>query len=159
MKKRFEVTLAGDDSGKMETAAVQLPFDAREVWGRVRTPVTVTINGYSWRSTVASMGGCQFIVVNAAARHGAGVRAGDTVTVTLEPDTSTRDIEIPPALRKALGAQLTARLQALSFTRKKEVVLWYQEAKKEETRARRIEKMKEMLSAGKRGADASRRGA
>jgi uncharacterized protein YdeI (YjbR/CyaY-like superfamily) len=111
--------------------------------------VTVTINGYSWRSTVASMGGCQFIVVNAAARRGAGVKAGDRVTVTLEPDTAKRDVEIPPALRKALGASLTATLKGLSFTHKKEFVQWFQEARKDETRARRVEKMKEMLAAGK----------
>jgi hypothetical protein len=149
MKQQFEVRLAGDDSGKMETAAVELPFDPKAVWGKVRMPVTVTINGYSWRSTVASMRGCQFIVVNAAARQGAGVKAGDRVTVTLEPDTTKRDIEIPPALRKALGAKLAARLEALAFTHKKEYVLWFQEAKKDETRARRVEKMKEMLAAGK----------
>jgi uncharacterized protein YdeI (YjbR/CyaY-like superfamily) len=92
------------------------------------------------------MRGCQFVVVNATARAGAGVRAGDTVIVTLEPDTERRDVEIPPALRRALGAKLAAKLQALSFTHKKEYVQWYTEAKKEDTRVRRIEKMKQMLS-------------
>jgi uncharacterized protein YdeI (YjbR/CyaY-like superfamily) len=66
----------------------------------------------------------------------------------MEPDTGKREIETPPALRKALGARLTARLDSLAFTHKKEFVRWYEEAKKEETRARRVEKMKAMLAAG-----------
>ena len=45
LQKRFTVTLEGDDSGRMETAAFTLPFDTREVWGKARVPVKVTING------------------------------------------------------------------------------------------------------------------
>jgi hypothetical protein len=146
MRKRFRTTLFGDETGKMETAAIGLPFDARDVWGKARMPVKVTINGYTWRSTVANMGHGQFIVVNAAARAEAGVKAGDTVTVTLEPDTEKRDVDIPPALKRALGAGLSAKLQAMSFTHKKEYVQWFTEAKKDDTRARRVEKMKERLS-------------
>jgi hypothetical protein len=146
MRKRFKATLYGDETGKMETAAFDLPFDAKAVWGRARMPVKVTINGYTWRSTVAPMRGCQFIVVNAAARAGAGVKAGDAVTITLEPDLEKRDVEIPLALKRALGAKLTAKLQAMSFTHKKEYVQWFTEAKKPETRVRRVERMKEMLS-------------
>jgi hypothetical protein len=149
MKKQFQVTLKGDESGKMDTAAIELPFDTREVWGKARVPVLVTINGYTWRSTVSTMGGCQLIVVNAAARKGAGVKAGDRVKVTLEPDTAKRDIEIPDDLRKGLGVRLSAKLEGLAFTHKKEYVQWYTEAKKDETRARRLEKMKLMLAEGK----------
>jgi len=145
MRKQFKATLYGDESGRMETAAFNLPFDTRDVWGKARVPVKVTIKGHTWRSTVANMRGCQFVVVNAAARAGAGVKAGDTVTVTLEPDAEKREIEIPKDLKRALGAQLTAKLEALSFTHKKEYVNWYIEAKKDETRARRVEQMKKML--------------
>ena len=60
-----------------------------------------------------------------------------------------REIEIPTELQKELGTKLTQRLNGLSFTHKKEFVVWYSEAKKEDTRARRVEKMKQMLSAGK----------
>lgn len=148
MRKQFKVTLDGDPSGKMETATFTLPFDTREVWGKARVPVKVTINGYTWRSTVANMRGCQLIGVNAEARKGAGVKAGDTVTVTLEPDTEKREIEIPAELRTALGAKLAAKLESLAFTHKKEFVQWYTEAKKEETRERRVERMKEMLASG-----------
>ena len=109
----------------------------------------VTINGYSWRSTVGNRGGIQYIVVNAAACRHAGVKAGDVVTIIVEPDTEKRDIEIPVQLRRALGAKLTEKLNRLSFSHKKEFVVWYSGAKKEETRARRVEKMKAMLSEGK----------
>jgi len=66
-----------------------------------------------------------------------------------EPDTERREIEIPPQLRKALGAKLIQKLDALSFTHKKEFIVWYSGAKKEDTRACRVEKMKQMLSSGK----------
>ena len=99
---------------------------------------------YGWEQ-----GRIQYIVVNAAARRHAGVKAGDVVTIVLEPDTEKRDIEIPNRLRRALGATLTERLNRLSFSHKKEFVVRYSGAKKEETRARRVEKMKAMLLSGK----------
>jgi len=112
-------------------------------------PVKVTINDYTWRSTVGNRGGIQYIVVNAEARRGAGVKAGDVVDIALEPDTKKREIEIPKPLRKALGAKLSQKLEALSFTHKKEFIVWYSEAKQDETRARRVQKMKQMLAMGK----------
>ena len=60
-----------------------------------------------------------------------------------------REIEIPVQLERGLGAKFTEKLNRLSFTHRKEFVVWYSEAKKEETRTRRIEKMKQMLSTGK----------
>src|SRR2546426_11027546 len=95
-----------------------LPFDTREVWGKAKVPVKVTINGYTWRSTVGNRGGIQYIVVNAEARRSAGVKAGDSVTIMLEPDTEKREIEVPIPLQRALGEKLTQKLSALSFTHK-----------------------------------------
>ncbi|MGA7926484.1 MAG: YdeI/OmpD-associated family protein [Candidatus Sulfotelmatobacter sp.] len=149
MRKQFKAKLSGDESRKEASAAFTLPFDTREVWGKVKVPVRVTINGYTWRSTVGNRGGIQYVVVDAAARRGAGVRAGDFVTIALEPDAEKREINIPPSLQKALGAKLTQKLNRLSFTHKKEFIVWYSEAKKEDTRARRVAKMKQMLSTGK----------
>ncbi len=139
----------GDESRSDSTGSFSLPFDTGDVWGKAKVPVTVTINGYTWRSTVGNRGGVQYIVVNAAARRGAGVKAGDFVTIALEPDSEKREIEIPLPLQRALGKKLCQKLDALSFTRKKEFIAWYSEAKKDDTRARRVEKMKQMLSAGK----------
>jgi Domain of unknown function (DUF1905)/Bacteriocin-protection, YdeI or OmpD-Associated len=149
MRKEFRTKLKGDDSRADASASFTLPFDTREVWGKAKVPVRVTINGYTWRSTVGNRGGIQYIVVNADARRGAGVKAGDFVTITLAPDSEKREIEIPTELQKELGTKLTQRLNGLSFTHKKEFVVWYSEAKKEDTRARRVEKMKQMLSVGK----------
>jgi len=148
MRKRFKAKLSGDESRKDASAAFTLPFDTRDVWGKAKVPVKVTINGYTWRSTVGNRGGIQYIVVNAEARRVAGVKAGDFVTIMLEPDTEKRQIEVPVPLQKALGTKLTQKLNTLSFTHKKEFIVWYSEAKKEDTRARRLEKMKQMLSSG-----------
>ena len=149
MRKEFKAKLNGDETRKDASAAFTLPFDTRDVWGKGKVPVKVTINGYTWRSTVGSRGGMQYIVVNAEARRSAGVKAGDVVTIALEPDTEKREIKIPLPLQKALGAKLSQKLNGLSFTHKKEFIVWYTEAKKEDTRIRRVEKMKQMLSAGK----------
>ena len=149
MQKKFKAKLSGDESRKDASAAFTLPFDTRDVWGKAKVPVKVTINSYTWRSTIGNRGGVQYIVVNADARRGAGVKAGDVVTIALEPDTEKREIEVPRALQKALGNKLTQKLNGLSFTHKKEFIVWYSGAKQEETRARRVEKMKQMLSSGK----------
>ena len=149
MRREIRVKLSGDKSRDNATASFTLPFDTRQVWGKAKVPVKVTINGYTWRSTVGNRGGMQYIVVNADARSHAGVKAGDVVTIVLEPDTEKRDIEIPIQLQRALGTKLTEKLNRLSFTHKKEFVVWYSQAKKEDTRARRVEKMKAMLLSGK----------
>jgi Domain of unknown function (DUF1905)/Bacteriocin-protection, YdeI or OmpD-Associated len=149
MRKEFRAKLNGDASRKDASASFTLPFDTRDVWGRAKVPVKVTINGYTWRSTVGNRGGIQYIVVNAEARRGAGVQAGDFVTIVLEPDAEKREIEVPIPLQRALGTKLTQKLNGLSFTHKKEFIVWYSEAKKDDTRARRVKKMKQMLSTGK----------
>jgi hypothetical protein len=149
MRKTFKSKLQGDEGRDNATASFTLPFDTRKVWAKAKVPVKVTINGYTWRSTVGNRGGVQYIVVNGDARRHAGVKAGDTVTIVLEPDSEKRDIEIPIQLRRVLGAKLTEKLNRLSFSHKKEFVVWYSEAKKEERRARRVEKMKAMLLSGK----------
>jgi len=149
MRKEFKAKLNGDESRNDATASFTLPFDTREVWRKAKVPVKVTINGYTWRSTVGNRGGIQYIVVNAEARRSAGVKAGDVVTIALEPDTEKREIEIPAPLQKALGAKLTQKFDRLSFTHKKEFIVWYSGAKMEGTRARRVVKMKQMLAAGK----------
>jgi hypothetical protein len=149
MRKKFKAELNGDESRAEASASFRLPFETRGVWGKAKVPVKVTINGYTWRSTVGNRGGIQYIVVNAEARRSAGVKAGDVVNIAIEPDAEKREIDIPAPLQKALGAKLTQKLNSLSFTHKKEFIVGYSEAKKEDTRARRVEKMKLMLATGK----------
>ena len=149
MRKEFRVKLNGDESRKDASASFRLPFDTRDVWGKAKVPVKVTINECTWRSTVGNRAGIQYIVVNSDARRGAGVKAGDFVTIALEPDSEKREIKIPEPLQKALGTKLSQKLNGLSFTHKKEFIVWYSEAKKDDTRVRRVQKMKQRLATGK----------
>ena len=105
MRKTFRTKLKGDESRGDARAYFTLPFDTRDVWGKAKVPVKVTINGYAWRSTVGNRDGQQYIVVNSEARRSAGVKAGDVVTIALELDTEKREIEIPFALENDFGFQ------------------------------------------------------
>jgi hypothetical protein len=113
MRKKFKAELNGDESRADASASFTLPFDTRDIWGKAKVPVKVTINGYTWRSTVGNRGGQQYIVVNSEARRNASVRAGDVVTITLELDSEKREIEIPSPLQKALGTKLVQKLNGL----------------------------------------------
>src|SRR6185503_9391547 len=112
-----------------------------------RPPVKVTINRHTWRSTIAVYGGKYLLGVSAENREKAGVAAGDTLNVTVELDSAPRTVTIPPDLAKALKRQPGAlqAFDALSFTHKREHVEAIEEAKKPETRQRRIEKALTML--------------
>lgn len=118
--------------------------------GRKRFPVVATVNGHTWRTSVMRMGGEFMVGLNRAVREGAGVAAGDTVAVALVLDTAPREVEVPPALRTALDAapELKARFERLAFTHRKEFAQWIEEAKRDETRERRVAKALTMLRDG-----------
>lgn len=152
MKKSFRTTLAGfGRSGQV--AGVIVPFDIKEVWGKGRVPVRGTINGGPpFRTTVVRMKGDYCFCVNQKMRADAGgVKPGDKVTVVLEPDTGTRTVTVPPDLKKGLKANPRAQesWDRYSYTHRKEFANWIIEAKKPETRARRLEKAIEMIEAGR----------
>lgn len=119
---------------------IALPFDPKEVFGKVRAPVRVTLNGYTFRSTIAAMGGPCFIPFRKSHREAAGLEGGETLMVTLELDTEKREVKPPADLVKALKASPGAleRWRALSYTHQREHVEAIEDAKKPETRARRI---------------------
>src|SRR5215831_724440 len=83
---------------------VPVAFDPKAVFGMVRAPVKVTLNGYTYRSTIASMGGEVCIPLRKSNREAAGIEGGETLDVTLELDTDKREIKPPPDLVKALKA-------------------------------------------------------
>lgn len=118
--------------------------------GAKRFPVVATVNGHSWRTTVTRMRGEFLVGLSRAVREAAGVQAGDTATLTLELDTEPREVEVPPALTDALQGDSAARaaFDALAFTHRKEYARWIQEAKRDETRKRRVARALEMLRAG-----------
>ncbi len=135
--KRFTVEL----QRVQKTATMfRIPFDLEEAFGRKRPPVSVTIRGHTWRTTPGVYDGVGFVVVNRAVKAATGVDAGDRVRVTMELDTKPRTVRVPPDLRKALAADAAAKqaFAALSFTHRREYVEWIDEAKREETRARRV---------------------
>jgi Bacteriocin-protection, YdeI or OmpD-Associated/Domain of unknown function (DUF1905) len=119
--------------------------------GAKRFPIVATVNGYSWRTTVARMRGEFLVGLSRAVRQGAGVEAGDTVEVELELDTAQRDIELPQALADALARDSAARAEfdRLAYTHRKEYARWISEAKRDETRERRIARALELLREGK----------
>jgi Bacteriocin-protection, YdeI or OmpD-Associated/Domain of unknown function (DUF1905) len=121
--------------------AIPVPFDPKEVFGKVRAPVKVTVNGYTYRSTIAAMGGPVCIPLRKSHREAAGIEGRETVAVRLELDTESREVTPQPDLVKALKAAPPAweRWGEMSYTHQREYVDAIDEARKPETRARRIE--------------------
>jgi Bacteriocin-protection, YdeI or OmpD-Associated/Domain of unknown function (DUF1905) len=146
MKFRTRVELGGKTATGFE-----VPADIVEALGAGKRPrVHVTINGHTYRSTVAVMGGRYLLPLNAENRSAAGVAAGDEIYVVVEPDTQPREVEVPDDFAKALKADAVARqaFERLSYSHKRQHVQAIQAAKKPETRVRRIEKALDMLRSG-----------
>ena len=116
-----------------------------------RPPVRVTLNGYTYRSTVAPMGGRYLVGVSAENRAGAGVAGGETHDIELELDDAPREVELPPDFAAALDAEPAARrtFEALSPSNKGYHTALVAGAKSAETRTRRIEKSIAALREGK----------
>ena len=134
----------------MDATGITIPFDVEEVFGAKRVPVKVSINGANYRSTVVRMSGKYMMVVPKIFRDAAGVKGGEMITVEMEKDLEKRTVEVPEDLAAALKkAGLTEDFAKLSFTHQKEYVSAIVDAKRKETRFRRIEKTVEQL-AGKR---------
>ena len=114
-----------------------------------RMPVKVTLNGYTYRTTIAVYGGKSYIGVRREVREAAGVAAGDPLTVGLEYDAQVRTVDLPEALRAALEADaaIAAAFEKLSYTRKKEFIRWVTGGKRAETQRRRMEQAMAMLRA------------
>jgi hypothetical protein len=146
IRKRFRAILETDDESAF--TYIKIPFDVKTVFGKARLPVRVTVNGYGYRSTLAPYGGVHYLGVNQTVRQGAQVKAGDRVIVTLEADEAPRTIKPPTDLARALRTSpaAQARWKQLSFTHQKEYVAAIEDAKKPETRLRRIEKTIEQLA-------------
>ena len=130
----------------------EVPPDVVEALGAgKRPPVTVTINGYTYRNTIAVMGGTYMIGVSAEHRGPAGVTGGDDVDVELALDTAPREVVVPPELRAALDADPAARatFDKLSYSNKSWHALQVTGTNNPETRARRIEKSIAALREGR----------
>jgi hypothetical protein len=137
IERSFTTTIIADDDSSM--CAIEVPFDPKAVFGKVRAPVRVTINDHTYRSTIARMGGQTFIPLRRSNREAAKVEGGQTVRVTLQLDDAPRVVKPPADFVKALRAgKAFERWKELSFTHQREYVEAITEAKKPETRTRRI---------------------
>jgi hypothetical protein len=145
---RGQLRSAGDSGG----AAFDVPHDvAAALSDAKRPPVTVTINGHEFRTRLAVYGGQPMVGVSKANRAAAGIDLGDPFDVAIAVDTAPREIEVPPDLAEALAgdAEASATFDRLSYSHRREYVLWITEAKRPETRARRVAGALERLREGK----------
>lgn len=136
MKKTFQTTLVREGS----MCFIPVPFDPRPIFGKVRAKVRVSIGGHVYRSTIASMGNGSCVPLRRSNREAAGLEGDETLRVTLELDEAPREVEVPADLKKALRAEpgAWAAWQALSYSHRREHVDAIEQAKRDETRARRI---------------------
>jgi hypothetical protein len=143
---RFHATVALN--GKTATGIEVPPDVVTDLGGGKRPAVTVTVNGYTYRNSIGSMGGRYLISVSADVRAKAGVAAGDEVDVDVELDTAPRVVTVPPDVALALAAQPAARtaFDALAYSHQQRWVSSVEDAKTAATRDRRIATMITKLS-------------
>jgi hypothetical protein len=149
MSETFRATII--QTGK-SACGIQVPETVVEALGGGKRPaVSVDLDGYVYRSTVAPMGGEWWVGVNADHRAASGLGAGDEVTVTLALDTAPREIAIPAELAEALRAAPEAKafFDALSYSNKRVFTLSVEGTSNPETKARRVAKAIALLREGR----------
>ena len=147
MRFRAKVLLAGKTA-----TGVEVPAKVVDGLGSTKRPlVRATINGYTYRSSVAPMGGTFMLGISEEVRNNAHVSAGDTIDVDVELDVQPRDVEVPPELAKALSRDAKAKkyFEGLSYSGKLRLVAPIANAKGAETRERNLAKAMQALKAGK----------
>lgn len=146
---RFRTTVLS--TGKT-AAGIVVPADVMDALAAGKKPaVRVTINGHTYRSTVATIEGRPMVGVSAENRAAAGVAGGDDVEVEVELDTAPRTVEVPEDFVAALARYPDARgfYDRLNYSERRWFVLGIEDAKTPETRARRVEKAVERLRSGR----------
>ena len=134
-------------------AFVEVPFDVEAVFGAKKPKVKAMIEGIPYRGILTRMGtDYHMLIILKGIREQIGKTFGDEVSITVEPDTEPRVIEVPADLKKAFKTEKQAKVffEKLSYTHQREYVMWVNEAKREETRQNRIAKTIEMLKQGKK---------
>jgi hypothetical protein len=146
---RFRTTIL---QGDKTATGIRIPDEVVEALGSGKRPaIKVTINGFTYRSTVAVLGGDYMVGVSAENRAGANVAGGDVVDVDIELDTEPRVITLPPDFAAALDAEPAARrtFDGLSPSNKGWHVSQVEGAKTDETRQRRVAKQVDALREGR----------
>lgn len=146
---KFRALIEG--AGK-SAAGIEVPAEVVTALGYTkRPPVRVTINGYTYRSTVATVGGRFMVGVSNEVRASAGVAAGDEVDIVMELDTAPREVAVPAELAKELAADPAARqaFEALSYSKQRLLVDPVANAKTDATRDRNVAKALSSLRDGR----------
>jgi bifunctional DNA-binding transcriptional regulator/antitoxin component of YhaV-PrlF toxin-antitoxin module len=143
MKTTYETIVIGSGNH----ASIEIPDkNLAEIGGNRRAPLKITINGYTYQSTATGVDGKCMVVFPTRDREASGAAAGDRVRVTLELDDGYRHVDVPPALQQALAAHgLSETFHDLTYSKRKEFARQVAEAKAEETRERRVEKIIDQL--------------
>lgn len=152
MTNKHTFTATIQDAGE-GGAFVEVPFDVEAAFGSKRPKVVATIDGVPYRGSLVRMGGDKHIlIVLKGIREQIGKSYNDEVIVNIEADTEPRVVNIPVDLAEALNADARAKahFEKLSYTHQREYVIWVEDAKREQTRRRRIAKAIEMLTEGKK---------
>lgn len=147
-KQTFETVLhkTGNNTG------VVVPPEVIDKLAAGKKPaVNVTVNGYAYRSSVATMGGKYMIAFSSSHRAATGLKGGEKIRVTLELDTKPRVMDVPADLQKALDKDKAAKayFATLSYSNQRRHIDPINDAKTPETRARRIEKAVALWHEGK----------
>ena len=145
-KQTFQVLLEKDEN--IDATRITIPFDVEKVFGGKRVPVKVSINGADYRSTIFRMGGKYLLAIPKRFREAANVKGGEMITVEMQRDDELRVIIPPEDFARAMEANSRAKRawEKLSYTHQREYVMAIEDAKKAETRARRIAKAIEQIA-------------
>ena len=149
--EQFEVILEAAELGP--GCGIRLPFDPKEVFGRARAQVQVSVdNQDAFATTTMIYGGVAWVGLRRDQQQAFGVGPGDRVRVWVERDDTPREVDVPPELAHALtdAPRAASLFESLSYTHRREYARWVGEAKKVETRARRAAKAVDMLEQGVR---------
>ncbi len=136
----MEFTAPLEATGGTTTGFV-VPDEVVAALGAGRRPkVAATVNGHTWRTSIASMGGRFLLGASAAVRDAAGIAAGEVHTVTVEVDAAPRTVEVPEDLAAALAAapEAMSAWVDLSYSHQRAHAEAVLAARKPETRARRV---------------------
>ena len=149
---RFEAEIRSDvGSGG---AFVEFPYDVQDLFGtRGRVPVQAAFDGEAYRGSMSKMGSdSHILIVVKNIREKISKQPGDKVTVTLSLDTEPRVVTVPPDFQALLNTNPAANesFKNFSYSKQRDYILWIEDAKREETRQRRMAKAIDLLSKGKR---------
>lgn len=149
MTKKFTAIIKQHEN--LNASYIEPPFDVKEVFGAKRVKVKATFDGIEYRGSLVNMGGCYMLGMTQEIRKKLGKDFGEAVEVTIEKDEEERTVELPEDFQIMLNSNPKAleTFEKLSYTKRKEYITWITDAKKAETRQKRLEKSLENLLDGK----------